>query len=169
MRATLPTVRRARHTQNAAQAGRGHPTSRGFRRADGTPYPRAVTFVLAALPLLLIVGALVDIVTRPEGDVRHLPKGLWIMIVLFLPLIGSIVWFAAGREYGRRVEQIGPRDQSRYHEAAARTLDHRVRSTEQQLADLDREAEHYERLARLAKLEAEVEQRRSTAGDDVPA
>ena len=169
MRVTLPTVARARHTQNAAQAGRGHPTSRGFRRADGTPYPRAVTFVLAALPLLLIVGALVDIVTRPEGDVRHLPKGLWIMIVLFLPLIGSIVWFAAGREYGSRVEQIGPRDQSRYHEAAARTLDHRVRSTEQQLADLDREAEHYERLARLAKLEAEVEQRRATTGDYVPA
>ena len=128
-----------------------------------------MTFVLAALPLLVIVGALVDIVTRPEGDVRHLPKALWIMIVLFLPLIGSIVWFAAGREYGRRVEQIGPRDQSRYHEAAARTLDHRVRTTEQQLADLDREAEHYERLARLAKLEAEVEQRRATTGDDVPA
>lgn len=169
MRVTLPTVRRARHTQNAAQAGARSPLLAGLPPGRRHPYPRAVTFVLAALPLLLIVGALVDIVTRPEGDVRHLPKGLWIMIVLFLPLIGSIVWFAAGREYGSRVEQIGPRDQSRYHEAAARTLDHRVRSTEQQLADLDREAEHYERLARLAKLEAEVEQRRSTAGDDVPA
>lgn len=168
MRATVRTDRHGGHTQNAAQREGRDPSSRGFRRPSGTPYPRAVTFVLAALPLLLIVGALVDIVTRPEGDVRHLPKGLWIMIVLFLPLIGSIVWFAAGREYGRRVEQVGPPDQSRYHAAAARTLDHRVRTTEQQLADLDREAEHYERLARLAKLEAEVEQRRATTGDDVP-
>ena len=169
MRSTLRTTREVRHTQNAGRPGHEDPNSRGFRRALAPPNLGRVTFVLAALPLLLIVGALVDIVTRPEGDVRHLPKGLWIMIVLFLPLIGSIVWFAAGREYGRRVEQIGPRDQSRYHEAAARTLDHRVRSTEQQLADLDREAEHYERLARLAKLEAEVEKRRSTAGDDLPA
>ena len=169
MRATLRTDRRGGHTQNAAQARGSRPHLAGVSPAAGHPYPRAVTFVLAALPLLVIVGALVDIVTRPEGDVRHLPKALWIMIVLFLPLIGSIVWFAAGREYGRRDEQVGPRDQSRYHEDAARTLDRRVRTTEQQLADLHREAEHYERLARLAKLEAEVEQRRATTGDDVPA
>ena len=128
-----------------------------------------MSVLLPGITVILLVFALIDILTKTDDQIRGLPKIAWVILVILVPVVGSIVWFAAGREYGRRVEQIGPRDQSRYHEAAARTLDHRVRSTEQQLADLDREAEHYERLARLAKLEAEVEQRRSTAGDDVPA
>ena len=50
---------------------------------------------------LLILGlwafCLVDIVTTDEDACRHLPKLLWLLLVLLVPLAGSIVWLLAGR------------------------------------------------------------------------
>ncbi|GAA3195181.1 PLDc N-terminal domain-containing protein [Actinocorallia longicatena] len=50
---------------------------------------------------LLLLGlwifALFDVITTPEIDCRNLPKTAWILIVLFLPDIGSIIWLVAGR------------------------------------------------------------------------
>jgi len=40
---------------------------------------------------------LVDVITTADGDARNLPKFAWLMIVLFFPLVGSIVWLVAGR------------------------------------------------------------------------
>lgn len=129
--------------------------------------------VLSAFYFLLVAAALIDIITRADSQVQHLPKLIWILLVVVLPVIGSIAWFVAGRDYGPRPEYVPLGDARRHSPGSGATAvdvrHHRVSTTEQQLADLDREAEHYERLARLAKLEAEVEQRRSTAGDDVPA
>ena len=45
----------------------------------------------------LWVFCLVDVITTDDGDARHLPKFGWLLIVLFLPLVGSIVWLVAGR------------------------------------------------------------------------
>jgi hypothetical protein len=40
---------------------------------------------------------LVDVITTADSDARNLPKFAWLMIVLFFPLVGSIVWLVAGR------------------------------------------------------------------------
>nr|WP_316299928.1 CoA-binding protein [Clavibacter michiganensis] len=52
--------------------------------------------VFGLLPLLVAVCALVDLITRPDDQVKHLPKLVWILLIVFLPLIGSIVWFCVG-------------------------------------------------------------------------
>ncbi|MHA7665599.1 PLDc N-terminal domain-containing protein [Mycolicibacterium sp. HS_4_1] len=39
----------------------------------------------------------IDIASSEEHEVRGLPRVLWILIVLLLPLAGSIAWFVAGR------------------------------------------------------------------------
>ncbi|HEY0903891.1 MAG TPA: PLD nuclease N-terminal domain-containing protein [Marmoricola sp.] len=53
------------------------------------------------LPLLLVVAlevfCLVDVLTSREADVRHLPKIVWFLFILLFPLVGSVVWLAAGR------------------------------------------------------------------------
>lgn len=58
-------------------------------------------FYLGGLSGLLMLGlwvfCLVDVITTGEGDVRHLPKFGWLLIVLLLPFVGSIVWLVAGR------------------------------------------------------------------------
>ncbi|MEV6830440.1 PLDc N-terminal domain-containing protein [Amycolatopsis sp. NPDC051102] len=45
----------------------------------------------------LWIFCLVDVITTDESSCRNLPKGLWLLLVLVVPLVGSIVWLAAGR------------------------------------------------------------------------
>ncbi|MFC7617514.1 PLD nuclease N-terminal domain-containing protein [Actinokineospora soli] len=52
-------------------------------------------FGLITLGLWLF--CLVDVITTPDGDHRHLSKTPWLLIVLFFPLAGSIVWLVAGK------------------------------------------------------------------------
>ncbi|WP_285115898.1 PLD nuclease N-terminal domain-containing protein [Leifsonia sp. fls2-241-R2A-40a] len=119
------------------------------------------------LALTLFVFALVDIILRPSDQVKHLPKPAWVFIVILLPLIGSILWFALGREHTasaprRRVLRMpAPPTQAR---TAAEPLHADPSGTEAQLAALEREIEEAERDERIRRLEAEV-RRRSEADE----
>ena len=59
--------------------------------------------MLRYLPFLLVLAlwiyAFIDCLNTPEEEVRHLPKVVWIIIVLLFGevLIGPIAWLAAGR------------------------------------------------------------------------
>ena len=54
--------------------------------------------VLAAIALLVFtVYCVVDAVQSEDHEVRGLPKILWIVLVLFFPLVGGIAWLIAGR------------------------------------------------------------------------
>jgi Phospholipase_D-nuclease N-terminal len=129
-------------------------------------------YVLLSVALLvLVVGALVDIITRPDGQVKHLPKMVWILLVVFLPMIGSIVWFAIGREYSTPVSHVSFGDPRRSETTDARRFERapgRPKTTEEELAALDREIAFHEEQARLRRLEAELEQRRTQRNDASP-
>ncbi|PCE16012.1 hypothetical protein AUC47_10930 [Microbacterium sp. SZ1] len=119
-------------------------------------------FLFSLLIIALMVGALVDIIRREDSQVRFLPKMAWIVIVILLPLIGSLLWFAIGREYseaGLRIPRMRPAPRTapaRVDPAPMRPVDNR--STEEQIADLDREIEEW-------RLRAEIEKRRREGGD----
>ncbi|MCD0485295.1 PLD nuclease N-terminal domain-containing protein [Streptacidiphilus sp. ASG 303] len=59
--------------------------------------------MLRYLPFLIVlalwVWAFVDCLITPEEEVRHLPKVVWILVILFLGevLVGPIAWLVAGR------------------------------------------------------------------------
>jgi hypothetical protein len=46
------------------------------------------------VPLGLFVWAIVSVAQTPAEPT---PKVLWVLVVLFFPLIGPILWFAIGR------------------------------------------------------------------------
>jgi hypothetical protein len=52
------------------------------------------------IELVLLVYCLLNIITTPEPQIRNLPKLLWIVIVIALPLVGGIAWLVAGRPLG---------------------------------------------------------------------
>ena len=55
--------------------------------------------LFSILMLALLIGALIDIITRRDDQVKHLPKVFWIILVILVPLAGSLIWFLVGREY----------------------------------------------------------------------
>jgi hypothetical protein len=117
--------------------------------------------VVSVVTLLLVIGALADIITRQDGQVKHLPKLVWVMLVVFLPLIGSILWFTIGREYsGPAAGAFDVRPASRQHPEPAVPVRGRTESTEEQLLRVEREIEFYEKQARIEKLQAEADRRR---------
>ncbi|TFC04791.1 hypothetical protein E3O42_04650 [Cryobacterium adonitolivorans] len=124
--------------------------------------------LFSALLLVLIVATLVDIITRQNGQVKHLPKVLWVLLVIFLPVIGSLLWFAIGREYPVPAERssVGmPR--RRPAPAGGPTVQpaRLARTTEDELADLEREIDFHAEQARIRRLEAELAERRRPADE----
>ncbi|MER7361284.1 PLD nuclease N-terminal domain-containing protein [Nonomuraea wenchangensis] len=59
--------------------------------------------VLIGLALLAFwLFSLFDVVTTPEDEVRNVPKTLWIMVVVLIPLVGGLIWMARGRPRAER-------------------------------------------------------------------
>ncbi len=57
-------------------------------------------YVIYALPIILGVYALVDCISTNASRIKGLPKFGWILLILFVPLIGPVAWLFAGRDRG---------------------------------------------------------------------
>ena len=73
--------------------------------------------------ILLLAGYIwfiVDVVSSPKSGVRNLPKAIWLLIVLFVPIIGGVIWILFGRTKpitgGRRLRHTpsAPDDDPRF-------------------------------------------------------
>jgi hypothetical protein len=53
--------------------------------------------------LILWIFCIVDVIMTDEWRVRNMPKGLWLVIVLLLPDIGSVLWLIAGHPWQQPV------------------------------------------------------------------
>jgi len=91
------------------------------------------------------IYALVDVIVSNDARIRSLNKIAWVFIVILVPLVGAILWFALGRQRrsdtGGEPRVIAPDDDptflhnvDRYEQQEAR-----IRRLEQELAALDDE------------------------------
>lgn len=120
-------------------------------------------YVVSLLVLALMVFALVDVIRRDDSQVRYLPKFVWLLLVILLPFVGSVLWFGIGREYpegGIRMQRPVRHDTAYPSQPAPPVVPVDTRTTEQQLADLEREIEE-------ARLRDEIAKRRRERGEDV--
>ena len=112
--------------------------------------------LLTIVPIALLVFALVDVITTPDDQVRHLPKLWWIVLIVILPLAGSIAWLVAGKDRSAaRSEHVSFGDPRRHQEVASR-----LRDDADDLAAIEREIEHHEREARIRRLEEQIAARK---------
>lgn len=58
--------------------------------------------LLYAVPIVLAVYALVDLVQTPDEDVQGLPKLVWVVLIVLAWVVGPVAWLLAGRK-GRGV------------------------------------------------------------------
>ena len=104
------------------------------------------------LVLALWIFCMIDVIVTDEYRIRNLPKGLWVLIVVLLPSVGSIAWLVAGRpwdpqptaapsgvgrqfpEYdrpGRHVAQSSDDDEDFLRQVRARADEQRQRAAEE--------------------------------------
>jgi hypothetical protein len=69
--------------------------------------------------LILWIYCIYDVITTDDAIVRHLPKVVWLLIVVVLADIGSLLWLALGRPqvWTRQVH-----DPQRYGTSRLRTM-----------------------------------------------
>ncbi|MFG2984041.1 PLD nuclease N-terminal domain-containing protein [Streptomyces sp. NPDC048258] len=77
--------------------------------------------MLRYLPFLLILAltiyTFIDCLNTPEEEVKHLPKVVWVIIILLFSIVGPVVWLAAGKKRAavgggraRRAQWVAPDD-----------------------------------------------------------
>ncbi|MCU1439712.1 MAG: hypothetical protein JWP85_709 [Rhodoglobus sp.] len=110
--------------------------------------------------LALTIFVLVDIITSDESRIRNLPKIAWVIVVILLPLIGSILWFVAGRSYDQPVETLSFGDPRRREQPEPLAVD-----DDDVDAAVEKEIAFHENEARIRRLEAEIRARREAKGE----
>ncbi|MEY3685496.1 MAG: PLD nuclease N-terminal domain-containing protein [Candidatus Nanopelagicaceae bacterium] len=70
--------------------------------------------IAAIITLALMIFSIIDCSRTAENNIRSLPKWAWLVIIIFVPAIGSLAWIIAGRPKGngrgRRKRKIVPPD-----------------------------------------------------------
>ena len=64
--------------------------------------------LLVLLPLALTIYAVIDAIQTEDTGVQHLPKIIWILLILLFPWVGAIAWYVAGRQRGPQIRGRGP-------------------------------------------------------------
>ena len=104
-----------------------------------------VWFLLGLMVVILTVYTVVDCAMFDRSRVRGLPRWVWIFVILFVPVIGPLLWLFVGRGRravagGRVLRSMAPDDDPDFLRglAAQATQEQRIRQMEQELADLDK-------------------------------
>ena len=105
-----------------------------------------VGLVVAAV--VFMIYAIIDCALFDRSRIRGLPRAVWLLIVIFVPIIGGLLWFLVGR--GRRPagmrgrsRTVAPDDDPDFLSQLKRDAaqEERIRRMEQELADLDERGE----------------------------
>jgi hypothetical protein len=73
------------------------------------------------LLIALYIYFIIDVLRTRRGDTRSLPKFVWLLLVVLVPIIGGLLWLALGRvwpvpgsRFGRRGAPIAPDDDPKF-------------------------------------------------------
>ena len=102
-------------------------------------------FGLGVAAVIFTIYAVADCAFFDRSRIRGLGRGWWIVIIIFVPIIGALLWFLIGRGRRNRIgatrggRTVAPDDDAEFlrqlREDAAQ--DERIRRMEQELAELD--------------------------------
>lgn len=115
--------------------------------------------------MLLWIYCIFDVIASEESLIRNLPKTMWLIIVIFVPTVGSVAWLGLGRPL---FAGIRPGDTTRRAPRAVRGPDDDPHWRPQitppspprlDVGDAERERRLREREAELDRREQELRRR----------
>jgi hypothetical protein len=65
-------------------------------------------FLLYALPVVVVLYALIDCLLIPGALARSLPKWVWLVVIVLVPFFGAVAWLVAGRPRRDPVSAAAP-------------------------------------------------------------
>lgn len=98
-----------------------------------------VELILGLLTAVVWIYSIVTCALADPAVVKYVPKPVWLIGIVLLPLLGSVLWLGVGRERRPRAAAqppVGPPVPRTY---SAMTSDERIRRMEEDLARLERE------------------------------
>ncbi|BDV31659.1 PLD nuclease N-terminal domain-containing protein [Microbacterium terricola] len=101
-----------------------------------------VLLILALVATAFWVYTIVDCAVQPATRHRGVSKGVWLVIVILLPVLGGLLWFTAGRTRASAIAKMrAPDDDPEFLGGlrAKSEQDERIRRLEEELARLDAE------------------------------
>ena len=100
--------------------------------------------IFAIVEIAFVIFTLVDVFLTEKWRIRGVPRLVWAVIVILLPLLGGILWWWIGKEpFDRAPTQSrsfgAPDDDARFLSQLSREEEQneRIRKLEQELRDLD--------------------------------
>ncbi len=101
-----------------------------------------VYIVVGLIIVALSIYAAIDSLMTAKYRTRGLPKFLWVVVILFLPVIGPVLWFTLGKDRGKNrpvARATAPDDDPDFLRrlGSEKEQAERIRRLEQELADLD--------------------------------
>jgi len=98
--------------------------------------------VLVGVLVAFTVFSLIDLLMTEKTRLRALNKPLWAIIIIVLPALGGILWFALGKARNgpsTTAQRLAPDDDPAFLQGLGRDkeTDERIRRLEQELSELD--------------------------------
>jgi len=120
--------------------------------------------LVGMLLLFLWVYCIFDVISSDGAVVRNLPKTMWLIVVFFLPDIGSIAWLLLGRPeragWAPGSTAVRPETVARWTSSDEQSLQRSVSERDRLLAQWEREeAERTQSRRELVDRENEVRKR----------
>lgn len=126
--------------------------------------------IISVVIVAVCIYALIDCLRTDSREVRGVPKGVWIVALLLLPLLGALLWFLLGRprSAATRPATGGPATNGR---AAGGTASGRPLGPDddpQFLRNLEERRRNQEEARKLEEMRKKLEEqeRRLHKGDD---
>jgi hypothetical protein len=98
--------------------------------------------ILGVAAVALDIYAAIDCLLTDGRRARGIPKPLWVLVILLIPIIGALLWLTIGKDRsGGRAQprRLAPDDDPAFLRQLAHEKDQeeRIRRLEQELAELD--------------------------------
>ena len=141
---------------------------KGLRNSWGATVVIEFGGLVGLLLLAFWIWAILDVIATDSGLCRNLPKGVWLILVLLLPDIGSLAWILLGRpekaawrpgstDFAARRRPIAYEDQPHFDATPEIVTDRRSQELDRRLDEW--EAEQRAKKVDLDRREAELRER----------